>query len=120
MTQEPQQSETLVERLRKRAAIRRQIPGRKSVQEGAPDRIADLLDEAAASLGAKEAALSIAMKERDEAREDAERYRWLRSQPMREGHALVSLELMDWTDAWYSYDDAELDAAIDAARKGGA
>jgi hypothetical protein len=30
-----------------RAAIRRQIPGRKSVQEGKPDRIADLLDEAA-------------------------------------------------------------------------
>lgn len=39
--------ETLVERLRIRAAIRRQIPDRKSVQEGKPDRIADLLDEAA-------------------------------------------------------------------------
>jgi hypothetical protein len=37
----------LVYRLRKRAEIRRQIPGRKSVQEGAPDRIADLLEEAA-------------------------------------------------------------------------
>ena len=37
----------LVYRLRKRAEIRRQIPSRKSVQEGAPDRIADLLDEAA-------------------------------------------------------------------------
>ena len=34
-------------RLRKRAEIRRQIPTRKSVQEGAPDRIADLLEEAA-------------------------------------------------------------------------
>ena len=40
-------AETLVERLRKRAEIRRQIPSRKSVQEGKPDRLADLLDEAA-------------------------------------------------------------------------
>jgi len=37
----------LIYRLRKRAEIRRQIPGRKSVQEGTPDRIADLLEEAA-------------------------------------------------------------------------
>ena len=37
----------LVYRLLKRAEIRRQIPTRKSVQEGAPDRIADLLEEAA-------------------------------------------------------------------------
>lgn len=37
----------LVYRLRKRAEIRRQITTRKSVQEGAPDRIADLLEEAA-------------------------------------------------------------------------
>jgi hypothetical protein len=37
----------IVFRLRKRAEIRRQIPGRKSVEEGAPDRIADLLEEAA-------------------------------------------------------------------------
>lgn len=37
----------LVERLRKRAEIRRQIPTRKSVQENKPDRIADLLEEAA-------------------------------------------------------------------------
>jgi hypothetical protein len=37
----------LVYRLRKRAEIRRQIPSRKSVQEGARDRIADLLEEAA-------------------------------------------------------------------------
>ena len=34
-------------RLKKRAEIRRQIPGRRSVQEGKPDRIADLLEEAA-------------------------------------------------------------------------
>ena len=37
----------LVYRLRKRAEIRRQIDTRKSVQEGKPDRIADLLEEAA-------------------------------------------------------------------------
>lgn len=37
----------LLYRLRKRAEIRRQIPGRKSVEEGKPDRIADILDEAA-------------------------------------------------------------------------
>ena len=37
----------LVYRLRERARIRRQIPGRKSVEEGTPDRIADLLEEAA-------------------------------------------------------------------------
>ncbi len=39
--------EDIVYRLRKRAEIRRQISTRKSVQEGKPDRIADLLDEAA-------------------------------------------------------------------------
>ena len=37
----------LVERLRKRAEIRRQISTRKSVQNNEPDRIADLLEEAA-------------------------------------------------------------------------
>jgi hypothetical protein len=39
--------EDIVYRLRKRAEIRRQIPGRKSVEEGKPDRISDLLEEAA-------------------------------------------------------------------------
>ena len=37
----------LVFRLRERARIRRQIPGRKAVEAGEPDRIAGLLDEAA-------------------------------------------------------------------------
>jgi hypothetical protein len=37
----------IVYRLRKRAEIRRQIPTRRSVQEGQADRLADLLDEAA-------------------------------------------------------------------------
>lgn len=40
-------TEDLIFRLRKRAEIRRQIPSRKSVQEGKVDRLADLLDEAA-------------------------------------------------------------------------
>ena len=40
----------LVYRLRKRAEIRKQISTRKSVQEGKPDRIADLLEEAATAL----------------------------------------------------------------------
>jgi hypothetical protein len=43
----PVEQQSLVFRLRKRAEIRRQIPGRKSVEEGTPDRIADLLEEAA-------------------------------------------------------------------------
>jgi hypothetical protein len=43
----PVNEQSLVYRLRKRAEIRRQIKDRKSVQEGAADRIADLLEEAA-------------------------------------------------------------------------
>ena len=37
----------LIQQLRIRATIRRQIPTRKSVQEGKPDRLADLLERAA-------------------------------------------------------------------------
>lgn len=37
----------LQELLRTRASIRRQISTRKSVQEGKPDRVADLLEQAA-------------------------------------------------------------------------
>ena len=43
----PVSEQSLIFRLRKRAEIRRQITTRKSVQEGQPDRIADLLEEAA-------------------------------------------------------------------------
>ena len=46
--------ETLIERLRKRAEIRRQIPNRKSVQNNETDRIADLLEEAADALEPRE------------------------------------------------------------------
>ena len=40
----------LVYRLNKRAEIRRQVQTRKSVQEGKPDRLSDLLEEAAAEI----------------------------------------------------------------------
>jgi hypothetical protein len=50
----PVAEQSLVFRLRKRAEIRRQIVSRKSVQEGKPDRIADLLEEAADALEAAE------------------------------------------------------------------
>jgi hypothetical protein len=43
----PVAQQSLVFRLRKRAEIRRQIPGRKSTEEGTEDKIANLLDEAA-------------------------------------------------------------------------
>lgn len=51
-------SEDLVYRLKKRAEIRRQISTRKSVQEGKPDRIADLLEEAAKRIDDLEQALA--------------------------------------------------------------
>lgn len=43
----PVLDQPVVFRLRKRAEIRRQIPGRLAVTEGKPDKIADLLEEAA-------------------------------------------------------------------------
>lgn len=46
----PYDQQSLIFRLRKRAEIRRQISTRKSVQEGKPDRMADLLEEAANEL----------------------------------------------------------------------
>ena len=50
----PIEEQTLVERLRIRASIRRNNTERKSVQEGKPDRIADLLEESAEKLEAYE------------------------------------------------------------------
>lgn len=47
----------LVYRLQTRAEIRRQISTRKSVQENKPDRISDLLEEAALRIQQLEAAL---------------------------------------------------------------
>ncbi len=56
-------SEDIVDNLRKRAEIRRQISTRKSVQEGKPDRIADLLEEAADMIVALRWALSLHTKD---------------------------------------------------------
>lgn len=48
-------NEDLVYRLRKRAEIRRNAKGRKSVELGEPDRISALLEEAASEIeGLKE------------------------------------------------------------------
>jgi len=46
--------ESLIDRLRIRASIRRSITSRKSLQEGKPDRISDLLEEAAMQLSTYE------------------------------------------------------------------
>jgi len=46
----PYEQQSLIYRLRKRAEIRRKISTRKSVQEGQPDRLSDLLEEAATEL----------------------------------------------------------------------
>ena len=46
----PTDIDALVYNLTTRATIRRNIATRKSVQEGKPDRIADLLEQAAAAL----------------------------------------------------------------------
>ena len=46
----PYDQQSLTEKLRNRAAIRRQITSRKSVQEGKVDRLADLLEEAATEI----------------------------------------------------------------------
>lgn len=52
------QEDDLVQRLRMRAYIRRSIKERKSVQEGKPDRIADILDEAASRIESLEKELN--------------------------------------------------------------
>lgn len=60
----PYNEQSLVFRLRKRAEIRRQIATRKSVQEGKPDRLSDLLEEAAnelESLGKQVTALKVVL-----------------------------------------------------------
>ena len=64
----PVEQQSLVFRLRKRAEIRRQIAHRKSVQEGQPDRIANLLEEAAnkiVALGMTLAQLNAGTKGKD-------------------------------------------------------
>jgi len=53
----------ITERLRIRAEIRRQAKGRRSVEEGKPDRLADLLDEAAAIITSLRNELSLNLDE---------------------------------------------------------
>jgi hypothetical protein len=48
----PFEEQDITEKLRIRADIRRTAKGRKSVEEGKPDRLADLLDEAASKIDA--------------------------------------------------------------------
>ena len=60
-------NDDLLYRLRKRAEIRRQIPSRKSVQNGEPDRIADLLEEAAEAIERLEMVI-LAYEKNDKAR----------------------------------------------------
>ena len=88
----------LIERLEKRAAIRRTAKGRKSVAQGQPDRIADLLEEAATAL-------------RDAAR-DAERWRTLRQLSH---HIVLQIIQSDWGE-WEKLID-EHAAAITTARE---
>jgi hypothetical protein len=57
--------------------------------------------------------LAAAKAERDALRADAERYRWLRVR-----HPGHRLEVRYWTGTWWEVvEQANLDAAIDAARK---
>ncbi len=60
-------NDDLIYRLRKRADIRRQIPSRKSVQNNEPDRIADLLEEAADAIDRLEMVI-LAYEKNDKAR----------------------------------------------------
>lgn len=55
----PFEEQTLIEKLRIRAQIRRQAKGRKSVEEGAPDRLSALLEEAADRIESLEEQLEI-------------------------------------------------------------
>ncbi len=60
-------NDDLIYRLRKRANIRRHIPNRKSVQNNEPDRIADLLEEAAEAIERLEMVI-LAYEKNDKAR----------------------------------------------------
>lgn len=109
----------LVERLRTRATIRRNITDRKSVQEGKPDRIADLLEEAAAAIVSILQVSNEQIEERDQALQSttktdsdaqcAARYRWLRD-AARLGERLQGIQLIS---RLMEYPPEGLDALID-------
>ena len=58
--------QSIIERLRIRANIRRSISTRKSVQEGKPDKIADLLEEAADYIEQLETFIDVFVKEKND------------------------------------------------------
>ena len=58
--------QSLVERLRIHANIRKSISTRKSVQEGKPDKIADLLEEAADYIEQLETFIDVFVKEKND------------------------------------------------------
>jgi hypothetical protein len=60
----PVAEQSLLFRLRKRAEIRRQIPGRLAVVEGKPDKIANLLDEAADEIEKLQATIAVLVAQR--------------------------------------------------------
>jgi hypothetical protein len=60
----PVVEQSLLFRLRKRAEIRRQIPGRLAVVEGKPDKIANLLDEAADEIEKLQATIAVFVAQR--------------------------------------------------------
>jgi len=69
----------LAERCRVRASIRRNISTRKSVQEGKPDRIADLLDEVANALDPLDAKMRLVILESPFAGQVAENVSYARA-----------------------------------------
>jgi len=70
LSDQPPNPYDLVQRLRKRAEIRRQITTRKSVQNNEPDRIADLLEEAAGKIDKYKQALESIANEQVELSHD--------------------------------------------------
>jgi hypothetical protein len=70
LSEQPLNPYDLVVRLRKRAEIRRQITTRKSVQNNEPDRIADLLEEAAGKIDKYKQALESIANEQVELSHD--------------------------------------------------
>lgn len=62
-TWESYPEDSLIYRLMKRASIRRSITSRKSVQEGKPDRISDLMEESALALYQKELDIKVLLSQ---------------------------------------------------------
>lgn len=85
-------SDDLKERLRTRARTRRLASDRKSIQEGKPDRAADLMDDAAARIEALEAKHAAADAWEAEAQRQYERATRAEAQLARMREALALME----------------------------